>query len=67
MGHDGFPTGLKEVWELLPEPQTIEVRLWHQPAAEVPDGREEQIDWLFELVADARRLGGRAPEPAVGR
>jgi hypothetical protein len=47
MGHDGFPTGLKEVWDLLPEEQTIEVRLWHQPAAEVPGEREEQIDWLF--------------------
>jgi 1-acyl-sn-glycerol-3-phosphate acyltransferase len=47
MGHDGFPTGLKEVWDLLPEEQTIEVRLWHQPAAEVPGEREEQVDWLF--------------------
>jgi hypothetical protein len=48
MGHDGFPTGLREVWDLLPEPQTIEVRLWHQAASEVPAGREERIDWLFE-------------------
>ena len=47
MGHEGFPTGLREVWELLPEPQTIEVRLWHEPAGAVPAGREEQIDWLF--------------------
>jgi len=47
MAHDGFPTGLREVWELLPEPQTIEVRLWHEPASAVPGGREEQIDWLF--------------------
>ncbi len=67
MGHDGFPTGLREVWELLPEEQTIEVRLWHQPAAEVPDEREEQIDWLFELVAHPRPLGRRAPGAAVGR
>ena len=47
MGHDGFPTGLKEVWELLPHPQKVEVRLWHEPASAVPSGREEQIDWLF--------------------
>lgn len=47
MGHDGFPTGFREVWELLPERQTIEVRLWHEPASAVPEGREEQIDWLF--------------------
>ncbi len=48
MAHEGFPTGLKEVWRLLPEPQTIYVRLWHQPASAVPEGREEQIDWLFD-------------------
>lgn len=47
MGHVGFPTGLREVWRLLPEPQRIEVRLWHEPASAVPTGRDEQIDWLF--------------------
>jgi hypothetical protein len=47
MGHEGFPIGFREVWELLPERQTIEVRLWHEPASAVPTGREEQIDWLF--------------------
>ena len=48
MGHDGFPTGLGEVWELLPHRQTVEVRLWHEPAGAVPRAREEQIDWLFD-------------------
>ena len=38
MGHVGFPTGLGEVWRLLPERQTIEVRLWHEPA-DVDPGR----------------------------
>ena len=47
MGHEGFPTGFREVWELLPHPQTIHVRLWHEPASAVPDGHEDQIDWLF--------------------
>jgi 1-acyl-sn-glycerol-3-phosphate acyltransferase len=47
MGHDGFPTGLKEVWRLLPEQQTIHVRLWHESASAVPEDREDQIDWLF--------------------
>jgi hypothetical protein len=47
MGHDGFPTGLREVWELLPHPQRVQVRLWHEPASAVPQAREEQIDWLF--------------------
>ena len=61
MGHDGFPSGLKEVWRLLPEPQTIELRLWHEPASAIPDDPDERIDWLFgwwrtldEWVAERR-------------
>ena len=66
MGHVGFPTGLREVWRRLPEPQTIEIRLWHEPSSAVPVGRDQQIDWLFEWW---RRLDGwvdereRAPKP----
>jgi 1-acyl-sn-glycerol-3-phosphate acyltransferase len=47
MGHVGFPTGLREVWRLLPERQTIQIRLWHEPAGSLPADRDEQIDWLF--------------------
>ncbi len=47
MGHVGFPTGLGEVWALLPEPQAIEVRLWHEPRNAIPADRDERIDWLF--------------------
>jgi 1-acyl-sn-glycerol-3-phosphate acyltransferase len=47
MGHDGFPTGLGEVWRLLPEPQTIELRLWHEPPDAIPKDTDERIDWLF--------------------
>jgi 1-acyl-sn-glycerol-3-phosphate acyltransferase len=48
LGHVGFPTGLGEVWRLLPEHQAIEVKLWHEPASSIPDGHQERIDWLFE-------------------
>jgi len=47
MGHAGFPTGPREVWRLLPAPQVIEVRLWHEPAGAIPRDRDERIDWLF--------------------
>lgn len=47
MGHVGFPTGLREVWRLLPERQAVEVRLWHEPASPIPAGRDQQIGWLF--------------------
>jgi 1-acyl-sn-glycerol-3-phosphate acyltransferase len=48
MGHVGFPTGLGDVWRQLPKRQTIQVKLWHEPAGTIPDGRDERIDWLFE-------------------
>jgi 1-acyl-sn-glycerol-3-phosphate acyltransferase len=48
LGHYGFPSGLGELWRDLPVEQTVEVRLWHEPARAVPDDRDEQIDWLFE-------------------
>jgi 1-acyl-sn-glycerol-3-phosphate acyltransferase len=48
MGHAGFPTGLGEVWRLLPEPQRIEIKLWHEPAETIPAEHDARIDWLFE-------------------
>lgn len=47
MGHVGFPTGMRDVWRMLPERQTIEVRLWHEPASAIPGDHDEKIDWLF--------------------
>ena len=48
MGHAGFPTGLRELWRLLPERQTVDVRLWLLKPDNVPFDRDERIDWLFE-------------------
>lgn len=47
MGHVGFPTGLRELWRLLPHEQSVEVRMWLEPASAIPTDRDEQIDWLF--------------------
>jgi hypothetical protein len=44
LGHVGFPRSIREVWRLLPHPQTGEVRLWAEPAENVPADREEAID-----------------------
>ncbi len=46
-GYVGVPFGVRELWRSLAAPQTIEVRLWHAPAADVPAERDAQIDWLF--------------------
>ena len=48
MGHVGFPEGFGEVWRDLPARQTIEVKLWHEPAEAIPGDHEERIAWLFE-------------------
>ena len=47
LGHAGFPHGFRELWDLLPHEQTVEVRLWLEPASAIPAERDEQIDWLF--------------------
>ena len=47
VAHVGFPRSFAEVWRLLPDAHTVELRLWHTRAADVPGGRDERIDWLF--------------------
>ncbi len=71
MGHVGFPTSLGEAWRLLPEPQTIEVKLWHEPWDTIPPDPGERIDWLFERwrrldawVAERHAARGDALPPA---
>ena len=48
LGHVGCPTGVRELWDLLPERQRVEVRMWLEPAAAIPPGRDERIGWLFD-------------------
>jgi 1-acyl-sn-glycerol-3-phosphate acyltransferase len=64
MGHVGFPTGLAEVWRLLPEPQTIEVKLWHEPPGAIPADHDARIDWLFDRW---RRLDAWVEERRAAR
>ena len=48
LGHVGFPTGLRDVWELLPHHQAIALKLWHEPSESIPVGHDARIEWLFE-------------------
>jgi 1-acyl-sn-glycerol-3-phosphate acyltransferase len=69
LGHVGLPTGFRELWRLLPHRQVVHVRLWAATAAEIPAGREEQIDWLFrgwrtldQWVGERHQQASRAPQ-----
>jgi 1-acyl-sn-glycerol-3-phosphate acyltransferase len=38
---------LGDVWRALPMEQVLKARWWRVPAAEVPEDREAQVDWLY--------------------
>jgi 1-acyl-sn-glycerol-3-phosphate acyltransferase len=40
-----------DVWRALPMEQVLKARWWRVPAAQVPEGREAQVDWLYEWWA----------------
>lgn len=50
VGHTGldhiFTAG--DVWREFPMDTEIVMRWWHVPRAEIPEGREQRIEWLFE-------------------
>jgi 1-acyl-sn-glycerol-3-phosphate acyltransferase len=39
---------MADVWRALPLDNTVRMRWWRVPAAEVPRGEEAQIDWLYQ-------------------
>ena len=57
-----------DVWRELPMDKQITMRFWSVPPDEVPAGRQERIEWLFEWWRridgwiDAHRPGGTGPE-----
>jgi 1-acyl-sn-glycerol-3-phosphate acyltransferase len=40
-----------DVWRALPMEQVLKARWWRVPAAEVPEDREAQVDWLYSWWA----------------
>ena len=47
VAHDGMPEGFGELWGMLLGRTSIELRMWAVRADEIPQDRDEQIDWLF--------------------
>ncbi len=39
---------VSDIWRELPLDRTVNMRWWRVPAAEVPQGEQAQIDWLYE-------------------
>jgi 1-acyl-sn-glycerol-3-phosphate acyltransferase len=39
---------VRDLWRALPMDKRITMRWWQVPAEEIPTGREERIDWLFD-------------------
>ena len=52
---------VRDIWRELPMDKQIIMRWWRVPREEIPEGRDERIDWLFSLVGADRRLGRGAP------
>lgn len=38
---------VRDVWHALPMDKRLQMGWWRIPREEIPDGREERIDWLF--------------------
>jgi 1-acyl-sn-glycerol-3-phosphate acyltransferase len=53
VGHTGLDRMLtvSDVWRELPMDKRIIMRMWSVPPEDVPKGREERIEWLFEWWA----------------
>jgi 1-acyl-sn-glycerol-3-phosphate acyltransferase len=53
---------LGDVWRALPMEQVLKARWWRVPAADVPEDREAQVDWLYEWWAHIDRwIGDNRP------
>lgn len=44
-----------DVWRELPMDKQIIMRWWEVPRSEIPEGREEQVDWLYTWWTDIDR------------
>jgi 1-acyl-sn-glycerol-3-phosphate acyltransferase len=66
VGHAGIPAGARDLWRRLGTREPIDLRLWLVPAAEIPAGRDERIDWLFGWWRELDRwVATRSSEPAT--
>ncbi|MFZ5872654.1 MAG: 1-acyl-sn-glycerol-3-phosphate acyltransferase, partial [Actinomycetota bacterium] len=53
VAHSGLDhlISVADVWRALPTDMVVRMRWWQVPAHEVPDGRQAQVDWLYDWWA----------------
>lgn len=59
-----------DLWRELPMDKQLTMRWWRVPRAEIPEGRQERIDWLFDRWAQiddwiSEQAGPDSPEPVA--
>ena len=71
IAHTGLPdpSSTVDLLRLVPLEHPVEIAMWHVPSTEIPEDREEQIDWLFawwcRLDSWIERRGGARAERAT--
>ncbi len=50
-----------DIWRELPMDKRIVMRWWQVPRSEIPEDRDERIDWLFAVVGADRRVDRTEP------
>ncbi|ANH37730.1 Acyltransferase [Nocardioides dokdonensis FR1436] len=50
VAHTGLDhlNGVRDLWRELPMDKQLVMRWWQVPRAEIPEGREERIEWLYD-------------------
>ena len=71
IGHTGLDrlVTMADIWRELPMDKGILMRAWRVPRSEIPEGRDEQAEWLFgwfERIDGwiAERTADAPPPPA---
>ena len=72
VAHSGLEhlISVADIWRELPMDSVVKMRWWHVAGAEVPAGRQERIDWLYEWwahidawIGEQRAASARAEKP----
>ncbi len=57
VAHTGLDhlTGVRDIWRSIPQEKELYLRWWFYAADDVPTGRDQRIEWLFDRWSDIDR------------